>query len=157
MSAVLAAFTCLVVGITDGDTIRVRCGEPGSYQAHNIRISAIDAPERRQPFGNRSREALSALCFKVDATVTPRTTDRWGRTVADVQCRGEDVGSHMVGNGWAWVFDRYARGYAQHLYPVQEQAMQARRGLWQAVDTAEPPVKPWEWRRQPSQREAVAQ
>lgn len=134
---------CLVIGISDGDTIKVRCGEPGAYEQLTIRVSAIDAPEKRQPFGTRSKEALSDLCFKQQATITPRTKDRYGRTVADVQCLGRDAGETQVKAGVAWVYDKYAKGYS-HLYPLQSEARAAGRGLWADKD----PLQPWEWRRQ---------
>lgn len=47
-----------VVKITDGDTLVVL--DAGNTQ-HKIRLSGIDAPESNQPFGKRSKEALSAL------------------------------------------------------------------------------------------------
>ena len=146
MSALAALSLCLVVAITDGDTLKARCGPPGAYEQATVRLSAIDAPERGQPYGNRAREALSALCFQTEAVITPRSRDRWGRAVADVQCRGQDAGEHLVRHGLAWVFDRYARGY-ESLYGVQDEARTARRGLWQASGTATPPVAPWDWRR----------
>ncbi len=137
-----AALLCLVVAISDGDTLKARCGEPGAYEQVTIRLSAIDAPERRQPFGDRSRQALAALCFQVEAKITPKSKDRYKRTVADVECRGQDAGQHMVREGWAWVYSAYDRGYA-HLYPLQDAARSARTGIWHD----EHPVAPWEWRR----------
>ena len=38
---------CLTVGVTDGDTIKVRCGQTGSYEQVTVRFAAIDAPEQR--------------------------------------------------------------------------------------------------------------
>lgn len=141
MTELLAAI-CLVVGISDGDTLTARCGEPGAYQQVRVRISAIDAPEKGQPYGQRARQALADLCFQQQASITERSRDRYGRLVADVQCQGRDVGQSMVADGWAWVYDRYAKGYG-HLYDHQAAARSGRRGLWQDPH----PVPPWEWRR----------
>ncbi len=138
----LAILMYLVVGIADGDTITVRCGDPGAYRQERIRISAIDAPESRQPFGQRSKQELSALCFQQLARITDKGRDRYQRMVADVECQGRDVGQHQVQTGMAWVYDRYATGY-QGLYPLQKAAQDARRGLWSDAD----PTPPWEWRR----------
>lgn len=135
------ARVCLVVGVADGDTLTARCGAPSAYEQVKVRISAIDAPEKRQPFGQRSRQSLSALCFKVEARITERDRDRYGRTVADVECGGEDVAEHQVRSGMAWVYERYARGY-EGLRPLQDVARDGRLGLW--VDRE--PVAPWEWR-----------
>lgn len=134
-----SAEECTVYGVTDGDTIKVRCAQGEQV---TIRLAGIDAPEKKQAFGQRSKEALSALCYQVQATITPKTKDRYGRTVADVQCRGKDAGSEQVRTGHAWVYVKYAKGY-EHLHPLQDAAKVARLGLW--ADPAQEP--PWEWRR----------
>lgn len=137
-----SALLCFVVGITDGDTIKARCGEPGAYQQVTVRIAAIDAPERRQPFGEASRQHLAALCFEQQAQLTPRTEDRYGRMVADVSCRQRDVGADMVASGMAWVYVRYAKGNDVHLAPLEHRAREQRLGLW----SHNARVPPWVWR-----------
>jgi len=133
---------CLVVGISDGDTLTARCGLPGAYEQVKVRIHAIDAPERKQPFGNRSRESLSDLCFQQQARIQHQDTDRYGRTVASVECRGKDVAQHQVGTGMAWVYVRYAKGRGD-LFTLERQAQQTGAGLWRDPDA----VAPWDWRR----------
>jgi micrococcal nuclease len=133
-----AALLCLVVGISDGDTIKVRC--PNRPQIA-VRLAEIDAPEKAQPFGQRSKQLLSKLCLRKQAEIRPSGRDRYGRTVARVICAGADANAAMVRAGMAWA-------YAMHLTDPQIQAMEgsARRerlGLWVDVD----PVPPWEWRR----------
>lgn len=137
-----ATLLCLVVGISDGDTLTARCGQPGAYEQVKIRLGGIDAPEKAQPFGNRSKQSLSDLCYMTEAKITPKTTDRYQRTVANVECGGRDAGQTLVRSGMAWVYEKYDRGY-DHLYPLQDEAMRAKRGLWQPGDA----VAPWAWRR----------
>lgn len=134
-----AALLCLAVGITDGDTLKVRCGEAPQQI---IRLAEIDAPEAKQPWGQRSKQALASLCFQQQAQVWPVSTDRYGRLVARVECAGVDVANSLVSAGLAWVFDRYA-AKASPLYGLQDAARQARLGL--RADPA--PVPPWQWRR----------
>jgi len=43
--------SCLVVGVTDGDTITACCGNLGAYEQIRVWLAAIDAPEKEQPFG----------------------------------------------------------------------------------------------------------
>lgn len=116
-------------------------GDDEDGEELKVRLSAIDAPERRQPFGARSRQALAALCFKTEARIIERDRDRYGRAVADVECRGEDVGQHQVRTGMAWVYERYAAGY-DALPELQRGAQAAGRGLWSDAE----PVAPWVWR-----------
>lgn len=143
ISIIATTLLCLVIGISDGDTLTARCGQPGAYEQLKVRISAIDAPEKAQAFGQRSRQNLAALCFQRQAIITPRSKDRYGRTVADVACQGKDAGQAQVQAGMAWVYDRYAKGY-EALYPVQTEARARRAGLW--IDPE--PVAPWDWRKQ---------
>lgn len=133
---------CLIVAISDGDTLKARCGEPGFYEHMTIRISAIDAPEKAQDFGNVSRQHLAALCFQQTATITPKGTDRYRRTIADVECRGKDAGQEQIRAGLAWYYVKYGKGY-EHLGQIEQQARDAGRGVWSMQA-----VPPWEWRRE---------
>ncbi|MFM9924890.1 thermonuclease family protein [Variovorax sp. H27-G14] len=137
--------TCLVVGISDGDTLTARCGRSGAYERVKVRIAAIDAPEKSQPYGQRSKQALSSLCFQEKARITEIDTDRYGRTVADVDCNGEDVGTRMVSDGWAWVYDynRIATKRGGGLFRLQNSARARHLGLW----TDAKPTPPWDWRK----------
>jgi len=136
-----AALLCVVVAIADGDTLTARCEAKDSPQTIVVRLSQIDAPEKRQPRGDRSRQHLAALCFGKLAAVREEARDRYSRTVAQVVCDGTDANAEQVRAGMAWVFDRYATD--RSLYALQTEARDTKRGLW--ADAA--PVPPWEWRR----------
>jgi len=138
MKMVITILMCLVVGIADGDTLTVLCN--GNEQV-KIRLAEIDAPEKKQPFGNRSKQSLSDMCFKKQAEIKPQTKDRYGRTVARVICDGADANEEQVRRGMAWVYDKYVRD--RSLYAIQDKARASKVGLW-ADDN---PVKPWEYRR----------
>lgn len=134
----LAGYECKVVGVTDGDTLTALCA--GNQQV-KIRLAEIDAPEKAQPFGERSKQSLSDLCFDREAEITPLTTDRYGRTVARVHCESIDANAEQLRRGMAWVYDKYVTD--RSLYALQDEAKSARRGLW--LDKATTP--PWEWRK----------
>lgn len=135
----ICAEICAVYGVSDGDTIKVRCGDGEQI---SVRLGGIDAPEKKMPFGQRSKQALSDLCYLQQATIMPKAKDRYGRTVADVQCQGVDAGAEQVKSGMAWVYARYSKGY-EALYPLQSAARAAGLGLWSVHD----PQPPWDWRR----------
>ncbi len=126
-----------VVGVMDGDTLAVLDAD---NQEHRVRLAEIDAPEKRQPYGQRSKQSLSGLCFGLAAVIEDKGRDRYGRVIGRVNCAGIDASAEQVRHGMAWVFDRYATD--RTLYAIQEEARAARRGLWS--DTA--PVPPWEYR-----------
>lgn len=134
--------TGLVVGIADGDTLRVLVDR----REVRVRLDQIDAPEKAQAFGQRSRQSLAEMAFRQSARVVTHGTDRYGRTVGTVYVDGRDVNAEQVRRGLAWVYPRYAHDAA--LYDLQRQAQADRRGLWADAD----PVPPWEWRRSRRQR-----
>jgi len=131
-----AEVLCLVIAITDGDTIKARCGDPGAYQQVTVRLAEIDAPESRQPFGDRSRQHLAGLCFDQVATIKPKTTDRYRRTVARVECRDTDASAEQVRSGMAWAFPKYLTDPA--IKQAEEIARAARAGLWSEFDPMPP-------------------
>jgi endonuclease YncB( thermonuclease family) len=105
-----------------------------------VRLKEIDAPERSQPFGKRSRQSLNDICAKKVARVLWTAQDRNGRTLGRVWCDRIDANAEQVRRGMAWVFDRYVKDRALH--PLQDAARAQRLGLWS--DAA--PIPPWEWR-----------
>ncbi|MES2900312.1 MAG: thermonuclease family protein [Pseudomonadota bacterium] len=126
-----------VISVADGDTLTVlRDRTP-----FKIRLANIDAPEKAQPFGTRSRLSLAELCYGKDASYTVQSLDRYKRAIAVVTCDGVEANRQQVARGMAWVYVRYN---ADRSLPVVEgQARQAGRGLWRE-DSA---VAPWEFRR----------
>ncbi len=138
MSALLL---CLVVAIADGDTLTARCGEPGAYEQVKVRLSEIDAPERSQPWGDRSRQHLAQLCNQQVATIRSSGKDRYGRTLARVECQGKDANAEQVATGMAWAFTRYLTD--PEIKRLEDAARAAGVGLWRDPQ----PVAPWVWRR----------
>lgn len=133
-----------IVAISDGDSLTFL---DAANQQHKIRLSGIDAPERRQPFGERARANLAAQAFNRPATADCPKQDRYGRAVCVVSVDGQDVGQAQVASGLAWWYRQYAREQspqAREAYEAAETEARARRlGLWSAPD----PIPPWEWRR----------
>ena len=136
-----------VVGIADGDTITVLT--PDKVQV-KIRLVGIDAPEKGQPFGQKSKDHLASLVFAKVVTVEYSKTDRYGRTLGRVLVSGLDANLEQIRSGFAWHYKEYAREQAPLLreqYSAAEaSAMRARLGLWADSN----PQKPGEHRRKPT-------
>src|SRR5215831_13774790 len=97
-----------VVGVSDGDTITVL---DAAKMQHRVRLAGIDAPEKAQAFGERSKQNLSALVFGKDVRADCYKRDRYGRDVCRVwvtpsDCRGcgltLDVALAQLTVGLAW-------------------------------------------------------
>lgn len=141
MPASAALLVCLVIAVTDGDSLKVRCDGAENDKPVSIRIAAIDAPEILQPFGRVSKKRLAWLCANERALVQPLGLDRYGRTLAQVQCKGKDAGLDMIRAGMAWAYP-FAQN-AQAASAAQAESQGARRGLFKDAG-AQPP---WEYRR----------
>ena len=96
--------TCRVVGIADGDTLTCLTEQK---QTIKVRLHAIDAPEKQQAFGQQAKKHLSDLVYNKTVTLNIADTDRYGRSVADIQLGSLNVNQQMVKDGYAWAYRRY--------------------------------------------------
>jgi endonuclease YncB( thermonuclease family) len=73
IKSVLSVSHGRVVGVTDGDTIKVLvAGE----QLLRIRLAFCDASEKKQAFGARAKRAMSELVFARDTELRTQAIDR---------------------------------------------------------------------------------
>lgn len=132
-------FFAIVIAISDGDTLTLLTFNKEQIK---VRLAEIDAPEKTQPFGTKSKESLSEICHGKQAEVQRVTEDRWRRLIAHVKCEGTDAGPEQVRRGMAWVYRAFSD--SPKLLQLEAEAMAARKGLW-----ADPnPVPPWQFRRE---------
>lgn len=144
------------MGVSDGDTITVLDAD---HEQHKIRLSGIDAPEKKQPFGQRSKENLSRLVYGRDVMVEWKKRERYGRIVGKVMvaepgCSQQDcpktidAGHAQVASGLAWWYAHYAKeqwnGDADRYAKAEQEAREKRLNLWSQPD----PIPPWDWRKQ---------
>ncbi len=133
-----------VVKITDGDSITVL---DNTNIQHRIRLQGIDAPERKQPFGNASRKHLASLVAGKEVIVKWAKRDRYRRIVGFVIVDGHDVNLVQVKAGMAWFYRYYQKELSREnrkLYAqAEDEARANKRGLWQDKN----PMPPWEHRR----------
>jgi endonuclease YncB( thermonuclease family) len=129
-----------VISIADGDTLTIL--DRTTRTTYKVRLAHIDAPEKAQAFGNRAKQALSAVCFGKQAQVAVVDTDKYGRSVGLVSCQGVAANSRMVADGFAWVYRKFAPKQSE-LFALETKARLDRVGLW--ADTN--PTPPWDFRR----------
>lgn len=125
-----------VIAIADGDTLTILVDQ----KPLKIRLANIDAPEKNQPFGQKSKESLSELCAGKKAKYQPLSVDKYRRIIANVKCNSVDVNVTQVKRGLAWVYSKY--NVDPHLPNLQISAQQQAVGLWGIHD----PIPPWQWR-----------
>ena len=133
-----------VIHVQDGDSITVL---DETHTQHKIRLSGIDAPERRQAFGNVAKESLAEQVAGQSVAVEWDKVDRYGRKVGKVLLGGLDSNLVQVKRGLAWHYKKYEREQSpadRQSYAVAEaEARAAKLGLWRDAE----PTPPWEFRR----------
>lgn len=134
------SFSGEVVAVLDGDTVIVLTPE---HDEVRVRLAFIDAPEKAQAWGQRAKQAMSALVFRRQVVVEVQDQDRYGRQVGRIICQGQDVNLAMLRMGLAWAYRQYLPpSYAGIYLEAERDARRGRRGLWN--DPA--PLPPWEFR-----------
>ena len=134
-----------VIRIADGDTLTLL--DTANVQSR-IRLQGIDAPESHQAYGAQSKQNLSQLVFGKDVTATCDKTDQYGRQICKILLNDRDINLEQIKAGLAWHYKEYEReqspqdreAYAR----AEDEARQARRGLWADAN----PVEPSEYRRE---------
>lgn len=122
----LFAFNGKVVSIHDGDTITVLQNK----QKIKVRLFGIDAPEKKQDYGQKSRQFLANLIAGEVVEVEPKGKDRYKRTLGIIHYKGQDINAQIVLNGYAWAYVKYSRIYADQ----EKTARKNKLGLWQSND-----------------------
>ena len=131
-----------ILSIGDGDTIRVRQGG----KVLTVRLACIDAPETAQsPYGQQARAYLQQrLPIGREVTLAIKTTDRYGRTVAEVISE-ININLVMVEDGQAFAYRQYLSGCdAKEYLDAEFRASRHRYGIWQAPGGI---TRPWDFRR----------
>jgi endonuclease YncB( thermonuclease family) len=142
-----------VVGVADGDTITVL---DANREQHKIRLGGIDAPEKAQPFGQRSKESCRrwssgkrSMCSGTSATYQRIVGKVWVQPVSCPTCpKTLDAGLAQLTVGLAWWYRKYAKEQSPEdagRYEFAEQEARAKRaGLWADGQ----PIPPWDWRKE---------
>ena len=134
----------LVVGVADGDTITVLDQQKNTYK---IRLQGIDAPEKKQAFGEKSKQSLHDLVHSKQVRIEYDKEDKYGRIVGKVTVDDVDVCLQQLVLGMAWHYKKYQNEQSlsdRALYSETElKSKSLKLGLW-SDDT---PMPPWEFRK----------
>ncbi len=135
------AWTGRVVGVVDGDSLRILHPVHGEIEA---RLYGIDAPEFTQPFGRSAKKHLRALLAGKKVDIQTMDRDGYGRPVVVVRLHGAVINERMVRDGYAWVYRHYCREtFCNAWLHAENQARAAKLGLWRQNR----PQAPWDFRR----------
>lgn len=116
-------FEAKVVKIVDGDTITALDAQNTTIK---IRMYGIDAPESKQAFGQKAKQALTTAIATKIVTVIDHGTDIYGRMLGTIWLDGYDINASMVDSGYAWVYrfedNAIVPGYIKYESAAQKEA-----------------------------------
>lgn len=139
-----ADFTGIVTKVSDGDTIKVI---DDKNILHTVRLTGIDAPEKKQDYGLQSSQNLSDMILYKSVMVQSDKTDRYGRHLGKVMDGDRDINLMQLKAGMAWFYKAYQRGQPANdraAYADAEcEARSAQYGLWGGGKQ----VPPWDYRK----------
>jgi len=133
----LETFTGKVAGAVDGDTLTLMVRNT----LRKIRLYGIDAPERKQPFGEEAKQVLAKGLVAKTVEVRVMGKNAEGLVLGVVRLDGRCVNTELVRQGFAWREKEADK--SPTLTKAEAEARKKKRGLWAAAD----PMSPWEWRR----------
>ena len=130
-----------IVGVSDGDTATMLVEAPNGKLTVKIRLAQIDAPEKAQPWGQKSKQALSDLIDGKTIRAEVETKDRYGRVVANLYDGNTWINERMVASGNAWMYRQYSS--SPQIAQAESHAKENRLGLWSLPEAER--IPPWEW------------
>ena len=134
-----------VIGVADGDTVTLLDAQKNQ---HKIRLHGIDAPEKAQAFGNKSKQSLHEMVHGKEVFVDVQKKDKYGRSVGKILVNQTDACLEQIKRGMAWHYKQYANEQSPEDRDVYAQAESTARaqslGLWKDKS----PTPPWAFRKQ---------
>ncbi|EPG5713472.1 thermonuclease family protein, partial [Klebsiella aerogenes] len=107
-----------------------------------IRLEGIDAPEKSQPYGQRSRQMLTMLTANKWVNVKSHGSDRYGRILGEVYSP-DSINEKMVTTGMAWAYRYHGKPTNEKYVTLENKARSEKKGIWSDPKA----VEPWKWRR----------
>lgn len=134
----LYTYTGKVVKIKDGDTVTVL---DSLNNSNTVRFYGVDAPEKKQEFGNVAKKFVSQEIFGKTVTVSIVSIDIFKRPVGhlfynDSNGKPIDISEQLLIRGLAWQF--YDK--SDHYKRLQAEAVTNRLGLWIIDNPIEPSI-----------------
>lgn len=124
--------------VSDGDTVIILTDDKVQ---HKIRLNDIDAPEKKQAFGNKSKDNLAKYIAGKTVTVQYQKKDKYKRILGTIYLDKLDINLQQVKDGFAWVYKKYSKN--QDYYNAEKVSRENKKGLW--IDKN--PIAPWEFRK----------
>ena len=128
-----------VIKVIDGDTYDLLLKDKTIIR---VRMDGIDAPERGMSYSKKATQYLGELCKNQTVRIVKNNIDRYGRTISYSYLKdGRELSREMLKAGYAWHYKEYNSDPV--FAALEEEARQAKRGLWKDKN----PMVPWNIRK----------
>lgn len=124
------------IRILDGDTFEILVNN----KTYKIRLADIDAPEKKQDFGNVAKQRLAELIFSKQVNVEYEKLDRNQRIIGTVFVNKQYINLLLVEEGLAWHFKKYSSNI--QFDKAEKMARKRKLGIWSINN----PTPPWSFR-----------
>lgn len=94
--------------VIDGDTLIL------SGSKERLRLWGVDAPEIDQKGGYKAKTVLADMVEGKRITFIKITSDRYGRTVARIFVKKQEINLAIIESGHAQEYCRYSKGFYGH-------------------------------------------
>ncbi|WP_207765502.1 thermonuclease family protein [Leptospira kmetyi] len=103
-------------------------------------MNGIDAPEKKQRYGQVSKNTLVGLIYRKDVKVEMEGRDKYKRYIGKVFLKKKDINLEMIKLGLAWHYKKYSTDpeYADS----EKTAKKNKLGLWKEANL----IAPWDFR-----------
>jgi micrococcal nuclease len=133
MTPYIPPVLCQVNHVIDGDTLE--CDKL------RIRLCAIDAPEKSQPYGASATAKLTQLALNKNVRLISSVTDIYGRIIAEVWLNNRLLNAEMLRAGLAYTYGSCSTQKIV-LINAEKVAISNKFGVWQSEQ-----VRPWLYRK----------
>lgn len=124
-----AEITGHVIRVTDGDTVTIVEKNNSVRQGRfRIRLYGIDAPEKKQPFGEKAKETLEKIIYLQTVRVEFYEIDRYGRIIGTIYLAEQNINLKMLASGMAWHYKQYSQD--KEYSEAEAKARAEKTGLW---------------------------
>lgn len=127
-----------VISVTDGDTVKILDSNNETYK---IRLNDIDAPEKKQAYGTKSKENLANYIAGKTVKVEYDKLDKYKRILGTIYFEDKNINEHQIKDGYAWVYRKYSKN--NEYINLERISKNEKKGLWKD----ENPIEPWEYRK----------
>ncbi|WP_392559669.1 thermonuclease family protein [Orbus mooreae] len=139
-NSIFADFSGNVIKVIDGDTVDVLTTQ---HKTIRVRLFGIDAPERGQPYVNKSRQFLASLIAGKNVLIKAQSQDIYHRTLGVIFYQNKNINAKMVANGYAWAYRFKNKATDESLVVLESIAKKNSLGLWSDSN----PIAPWDFRK----------